>query len=154
MDDRQLLTDIRLGLRHKELRPVYEVDTDRRRVSTRQRRLVVDDMGVVSGRENLGQAIIMRLLTPTGELSALAHPEYGSRLHELVGRQNTETTRNLAKLFILDSLQAEPRVEKVIETTVEPTPGRRDSVSVRLRIKPVGATPTLTIGPFTLELGR
>jgi phage baseplate assembly protein W len=152
MEDRHLLTDVGLALRHSELRPVYAVATERRRVPARRDRLV--DVGGVSGRENLGQAIIMRLLTPRGELSELAHPEYGSRLHELIGRQNTETTRNLGKLFILESLQAEPRVEEVLEVTVEPTRGRRDSVSVLLRVKPVGAFPALTIGPFTLELER
>jgi phage baseplate assembly protein W len=152
MEDRHLLTDIGLTLRHSELRPVYTVATERHRVPARRGQPV--DLGAVSGRENLSQAIILRLLTPRGELSELAHPEYGSRLHELIGRQNTDTTRNLVKLFILESLQVEPRVEEVLEVTVEPTRGRRDSVSVLLRVKPVGATPTLTIGPFTLELER
>jgi phage baseplate assembly protein W len=152
MEDRHLLTDIGLTLRRAELRPVYTVGTDLRRVPGRSERLI--DLGIVSGKENLGQAIIMRLLTPRGELSELAHPEYGSRLHELIGRQNTETTRNLLRLFILESLQAEPRIEEVLEVTVEPAPGRRDTVGVFLRVKPVGATPALTIGPFTLELER
>jgi phage baseplate assembly protein W len=150
MEDRHLLTDVGLALRHSELRPVYDVATERRPVPPRRERLL--DLGVVSGGENLGQAIIMRLLTPRGELSELAHPEYGSRLHELIGRQNTETTRNLIKLFILESLQAEPRVEEVLEVAVEPVPDKPDSVSVLLRVKPVGTTSTLTIGPFTLEL--
>jgi len=152
MEDRHLLTDIGLTLRHSELRPVYDVATERRRVPARQERLV--DVGGVGGRENLGQAIIMRLLTPRGELSELAHPEYGSRLHELIGRQNTETTRNLVKLFILESLQAEPRIEEVLEVAVEPIRGRRDSVSVLLRVKPLDAAQALTVGPFALELER
>ena len=151
-EDRQLLTDIRLGLRHRELRPVYEVDTDRRRVPTRPGLLV--DMGVVSGRQNLAQAVIMRLLTPRGELSALGHPEYGSRLHELIGEQNTETNRNLMKLHILESLQAEPRIEEPVEITVEPDEVNRSRVNVLLRLKPLGETGTVTIGPFTLEFER
>jgi phage baseplate assembly protein W len=148
MENRHLLTDIGLTLRRAELRPVYTVGTERRRVAGRP----LIDVGVASGTENLAQAIIMRLLTPRGELSELAHPEYGSRLHELIGRPNTETTRNLVKLFILESLQAEPRIEEVLEATVEPAPGRRDTVGVLLRVKPVGEIPVLTIGPFTLEL--
>jgi phage baseplate assembly protein W len=152
MEDRHLLQDIGLALRHSELRPVYEVGTELRRVLPGEEPVL--DMSVVSGERNLGQAIIMRLLTPRGELSELAHPEYGSRLHELIGRQNTETTRNLIKLFILDSLQGEPRIENVSELTVEPTPGRRDALSVLLRVEPVGALPAITIGPFTLELGQ
>src|SRR5215210_2706399 len=151
-EDRQLLTDIRLGLRRRELRPVYEVDTDRRRVPTRPRLLF--DMGVVSGSGNLAQAVIMRLLTPRGELSALGHPEYGSRLHELIGRQNTETTRNLMKLHILESLQVEPRIEELVEVIVEPDQVGRDRVNVLLRLKPLGEAGAATIGPFTLELAQ
>ena len=151
-EDRQLLTDIRLGLRRRELRPVYEVDTDRRRVPTRPGLLF--DMGVVSGSRNLEQAVIMRLLTPRGELSALGHPEYGSRLHELIGRQNTETTRNLMKLHILESLQVEPRIEELVEVIVEPDQVGRDRVNVLLRLKPLGEAGAATIGPFTLELAQ
>jgi phage baseplate assembly protein W len=152
MEDRHLLTDIGLTLRRAELRPVYTVGTDRRRVPNRPGLLT--DVGVASGTDNLGQAVIMRLLTPRGEISDLAHPEYGSRLHELIGRQNTETTRNLVRLFILESLQGEPRIEEIFEVGVEPAPGRRDTVRVLLRVQPVGGLPALTIGPFTLELER
>jgi phage baseplate assembly protein W len=147
-----LLTDIRLALRHRELRPVYEVADVRRRVSTRQGLLTILDLETVSGRDNLAQAIVVRLLTPRGELAALGHPEYGSRLHELTGRQNTETTRNLVKLFILESLQQEPRIAKIVELVVAPSPGSRDRVDVRLRVQPIGTSETVTVGPFTLEL--
>ena len=146
----QLLTDIRLKLIHKELRPVYSVDTDLRRVPNRPEPLA--DMGVVSGLDNLGQAVILRLLTPRGELSALAHPEYGSRLHELVGSQNTATTRNLAKLYILESLQLEPRIQKVTQVVVEPAQGARDRINIQLAVLPAGETKVVRIGPFTLEL--
>lgn len=148
--DRHLLTDIRLGLRDARLRPVYTVDVDRRCVPNQDG--LREDLGLVQGIDNLGQAVLLRLLTPRGELAALAHPDYGSRLHELVGRVNTETTRNLVKLFILESLQQEPRIAKVEEVTVTPTPGRRDRVDVSLRVKPIVASSSVTIGPFILEL--
>ncbi len=148
--DRHLLTDIRLGLRDARLRPVYTVDVDRRRVPNQEG--LREDLGLVQGVDNLGQAVLLRLLTPRGELAELAHPDYGSRLHELVGRVNTETTRNLVKLFILESLQQEPRIAKVEEVTVTPTPGRRDRVDVSLRVKPIVASSSVTIGPFILEL--
>jgi phage baseplate assembly protein W len=147
----QLLKDIRLKLTHKELRPVYSLDTDMRRVPNRPDPLA--DLGVTSGVDNLGQAVILRLLTPKGELSALAHPEYGSRLHELVGSQNTATTRNLAKLYILESLQLEPRIQKVAQVVVVPAQGARDRINIQLTLLPVGETTTVRIGPFTLELG-
>ena len=96
--------------------------------------------------------MLLRLLTPRGELAELAHPEYGSRLHELIGRGNTETTRNLVKLFILESLKQEPRLAAIDEVLVTPTPGRRDRVDVLIRVKPIAATTSVTIGPFTLAL--
>lgn len=151
-ENRHLGTDIRLSLRNHELRPVYVVGTTRRRVPKKTGFL--EDMDIVSGRENLGQAMVIRLLTPRGELTALAHPDYGSRLHELIGRQNTNTTRNLIKLYILESLAAEPRIEKVLSVTVEPAKGTRDTVVVRLTVKPVASFQPLSIGPFALELSQ
>jgi phage baseplate assembly protein W len=149
-NERTLLTDIRLTLRRNELRPVYAVATERKRIPNTT--VNFEDMLTITGRDNLAQAIIIRLLTPRGELTPLAHPDYGSRLHELIGRQNTETTRNLAKLFILESLQVEARVAKALEVTVTPTPGTRDFITILLRVQPIGDAESVTIGPFTLEL--
>jgi phage baseplate assembly protein W len=151
MSDPQLLSDIRLRLEQASLRPVYTVDRDHRRVTLKDRSRVMVDLGKVSGRDNLEQAIVLRLLTPRGELAALGHPEYGSRIHELIGQPNTENTRNRLRLFILEALQAERRVAEVVEVVV--VDGRhRGSAEVRLRIRPIGATEILDIGPFTLEL--
>ena len=152
MANGHLLTDIRLDLLHHELRPVYAVATEQRRVATQQRTLEVTDLRTIEGRDNLGQAVIVRLLTPRGELAPLAHPDYGSRLHELIGRQNTETTRNLVKLHILESLAAEPRIEEVVDLIVTPAPRTRERVDVLLQVRAVGETAVVSIGPFTLEL--
>lgn len=148
--ERHLLTDIRLDLRDARLRPVYTAAIDRRPLPNGAG--LRDDLGLVQGVDNLGQAVLLRLLTPRGELAELAHPEYGSRLHELIGRVNTETTRNLVKLFILESLKQEPRIATIDEVTVTPTLGRRDRVDVLMRVKPIAAISSVTIGPFTLEL--
>jgi phage baseplate assembly protein W len=151
MSDPQLLSDIRLRLEQASLRPVYTVDRDHRRVTLKDRSRVVVDLGKVSGRDNLEQAIVLRLLTPRGELAALGHPEYGSRIHELIGQPNTENTRNRLRLFILEALQAERRVAEIVEVIV--VDGRhRGSAEVQLRVRPIGATEILDIGPFTLEL--
>lgn len=152
MSATRTLTDLRLDLRHHEFRPVYGAHSVRHRVATAQRALETVDLRVVAGRDNLAQAIIVRLLTPRGELTALAHPDYGSRLHELIGRQNTETTRNLVKLHILESLAAEARIAEVLAVRVEPAPGTRDRVNVLLQVRPVEEQDVVTIGPFTIEL--
>jgi phage baseplate assembly protein W len=157
--DAQLMTDIRLLLRHQEFRPLYTVaavqgpgpgDSGVAGVPGNRGRSL--DLATVRGRDNLAQAVIMRLLTPAGELAGLGHPDYGSRLHELIGRPNNETTRNLVRLRILETLQREPRIGEVVEVRVGPAPGRRSSVAARLLVKPVGETDLVTIGPFNLEL--
>ena len=73
-------------------------------------------------------------------------------MHELIGRENDGPRRNLLRLFILEALKAEPRIDKVAELRVEPSPGTRSTVDVLLRVKPVAATELVTIGPFSIEL--
>jgi phage baseplate assembly protein W len=151
--DPQLLKDIRLRLEVARLRPVYAVDRDERRVTVGDRSRLLADIGVVSGRKNLEQAIVLRLLTPRGELAALGHPAYGSRIHELIGRADTENTRNRLRLFILEALQAEGRIAEIREVSVGGGDLGRGAVTVRLRVVPIGETDLLDVGPFTLELG-
>ena len=155
--DAQLLTDIRIEVIHHELRPVFTVPSQRRTLPAAAGAHTLLDFDTVAGRANLGQAILMRLLTPRGELAELGHPGYGSRLHELLGAPNSETRRGLAKLFVLEALAQEPRIEKVLEVTVVPhddrTTERRHLVDVVIRVQPVGAADEVTIGPFTLRFG-
>ena len=98
----------------------------------------VQDLGVVEGRHNLGQALIIRLLTPLGGLALLGHQDYGSRLVELVGRTNDEATRNLARLYVLQALAQEPRVHPPQDLPVTVAEGRPDSVLIQLSVVPVG----------------
>ena len=145
-----LLRDLAINAIHRELRPVYRITEQDPPAPTGRGR--VWDLVLRDGKENLAQAIIMRLLTPRGELAALGHPEYGSRVHELIGRENTGTQRNLLKLHILEALQFEPRVAKVAELTVVPSPGTRSTVDVLLKVQVAGATELVQIGPFSIEL--
>lgn len=146
----QLLTDIAIDVHHRELRPVYRINTQRKWVLGGE--ALALDMTTISDRDNLGQAIIIRLLTPRGELAALGHPQYGSRLHEIVGRTNTASTRDLARLYILESLQQEARIDTIESVAITPSPGRRSSIDVSIGVRPLGAVETLTIGPIVLEI--
>jgi len=69
------------------------------------------DLGVITGRDNLAQALILRLLTPLGSLASLGHAEYGSQLHKLIGRRKSEALRNLCRAYVLEVVAQEPRVE-------------------------------------------
>ena len=150
--DPQLLRDVRIELTHHELRPVYVVPSQQVTLSVAEGSHTLLDYETIDGRDNLGQAVLMRLLTPVGELAELGHPEYGSRLNELLGAPNSETHRGLAKLFVLEALAQEPRVAKVEEVTVTPAVEERDLVDILIRVQPVGAAETVTIGPFTLRV--
>lgn len=147
----QLLRDLSLTAIHRELRPVYR-PAERLDAGPGGRGRQWDFV-IREGLENLAQAIITRVLTPRGELAALGHPDYGSRVHELIGAGNTATTRALLRLHLLDALGREPRIAKVRTLDIIRTPGQRSSVDVHLEVLPAGVTQVLVIGPFSLDLG-
>jgi phage baseplate assembly protein W len=94
------------------------------------------DVRVAQGVDTLRQAIVNRIKTYKGELKPLGHPEYGSRHHELIGQPNVERTRNLIKLYILQALKQERRIEKVLSANVlaehEPP---RETVRIELKLQ-------------------
>ena len=144
------LKDIAIHAIHRELRPVYRL-TERETVLANGRD-VEWDFTLRDGKENLVQALILRLLTPRGELLALGHADYGSRVHELIGRENSTTQRNLLKLFMLEAIKQEPRVEKVVELKVTPSPGTKTTVDVWLKVKAAAFSELIEIGPFSIDL--
>ncbi len=110
------------------------------------------DLAVYSGAENLIQALLLRLLTPKGEMAVLGHPDYGSRLAELIGELNTETTRNLVKLYTLEALTADPRVEKILSVTVAQSRRDRTQVDISVKLRAIQSdTPLNFVFPFFLE---
>lgn len=96
------------------------------------------DLAVASGRENLGQALLMRLLTMKGALTPLGHPQYGSRIPSLVGQLNDARTRNLARLYTIEAVGEEPRVKELRRLVVEPVDGYPDTIRVELDVVPAG----------------
>jgi phage baseplate assembly protein W len=112
------------------------------------------DITLIDGIDNFTQALANRLKTRRGELAALGHPTYGSRHHELLGEPNVARTRNLIKLYVLQALRDEPRIEKVLDVKVsaEHQPPR-DSVRIELTVRVLGQpAPLNLVLPFSLEL--
>lgn len=133
-----------------------ERQTDRQRgadLSTIQRAATGDvDLERLQGLDNLRQALLLRFLTPRGELAILGHSTYGSRLFELIGELNTETNRNRAKLFVLQALAEEPRVEKVLRVDVTTQRGNPTQINIAIELHPVGSATTLNlVFPFFLD---
>jgi len=120
-----------------------------------ERRGTTRDLAVAGGLDNLTQAIANRLKTRQGELASLGHPTYGSRHHELIGEPNVPRTRNLIKLYVLQALRDEPRIERVVKAEVraEHDPPR-DSVRIEIEARVLGqATPLNLVVPFSLGAG-
>lgn len=125
------------------------------------RRLLVDagapdaaaaaDLAAVTGRENLAQALVLRLLTARGTLAALGHPDYGSRLGELVGEPKTEAQRSRCRAFVLECVAQEPRVEDAAtDLAFDPLQEQVDSFVFVLGVRPVDGGDPVTLG---VEIG-
>jgi phage gp46-like protein len=83
------------------------------------------DIGLAVGNDNIVQALTMRLRVRLGELELLGWPDYGSRLHELIGELDLARTRLKAQVFARDAIEADPRVQKVESIDVVRIPGER-----------------------------
>ena len=111
----------------------------------------ITDLVIAANIDQAAQLLVNRLMTRKGELAGLGHPDYGSRHHELIGEPNTERTRNLIKLYVLETLRHEPRVAKVLRCTVHPEPRPRDVVRIELRVRLIEQdNPLNLIVPFQL----
>ncbi|MEV8377686.1 GPW/gp25 family protein [Kribbella sp. NPDC056861] len=110
------------------------------------------DLQRLTGVQDLQQALLLRFLTQVGELAQLGHPEYGSRLHELVGEPNTETTRNRAKLFTLQALQGEPRIAAVQSVTVTTDRARPTWLVIKAQVLVIHEPTPLNL-VFPIDLG-
>jgi phage baseplate assembly protein W len=110
------------------------------------------DLDSVAGVDNIKQALLLRLLTPVGELAVLGHPDYGCRLGELVGELNNPRTRNRAKMFVLQAVTAEPRIARVLRVDVAASNTDRTLLDITVEAEAIdGATPLNLVFPFSLE---
>ncbi len=109
------------------------------------------DLDIISGRENVAQALILRLLTPKGALADLGHTGYGSRLGELIGQGKTEELRGLCRAFILEAVREEPRVaDKPLAITFDPAREQPWDFVVEIVVQPVAGGDPVALG---LEVG-
>ena len=111
------------------------------------------DLAVVEGEYNLSQAILNRLRTRLGELTELGHPDYGSRLYELIGQPNNERTRNLARIYTAECIAKDPRVKEIISINVRAPKDDPNRIDIEIAVKPIGSSNILNIVvPFYLEV--
>ena len=143
--DLQLLTD----LENQHDRDIGRDLNTRIRPETEQ-----VDLRTLTGVADLQQALLLRFLTRIGELTILGHSNYGSRLHELIGELNSETNRNRAKLFVLQSIAEEPRIDKVLSISVTQNNSDPNRMDIDMSLKAIDFdTPVNLVFPFFLETG-
>ncbi len=112
------------------------------------------DLSLIEGLPALMQALILRLKTEQGELARLGHPDYGSRHHRLVGEPNTESNRNLLRLFLIEVVQQEPRIDSILRVELRQPEGSRgrDEVEVSLDLQVGGVSAPLNlVVPFSFR---
>lgn len=103
------------------------------------------DLLRTTGAENIAQALGLRLRVRAGELARIGFPDYGSRLHELIGEPNTQRTRLLLLAHARTAVEQDPRVAEVGSATATVLPGERDTVRLSLDV-------ALITGPEPLNL--
>jgi len=103
-----------------------------------------DDLTQVRYYNNLQQAIVNRLRTGIGELPL--HPNYGCRLHELIGTNPTQLTLSIAQLHIRESLLQEPRIETIDSINPVFREGTNNQViDVDITVTPIKGLETLNL---------
>jgi phage baseplate assembly protein W len=92
------------------------------------------DLALAQGNENTIQALTLRLLVRKGELAPLGWPDFGSRLHELIGEPNNTRTHVKLMAFARAAVEQDPRVREVISVESRVIPGERDTVRLFMDI--------------------
>ena len=91
----------------------------------------------VDGRDNLVQALLLRLAVDRGELAGLAHPGYGSRIHDLIGEPMDRANKELLRRYVREALKAERRVKDILWVRVEDSPARPGVLEITAAVRDV-----------------
>jgi phage baseplate assembly protein W len=102
-----------------------------------------DDYQQISFYDNLKQAMQLRLSTAKGTLPL--HPDYGSRLHELLGEVPTPDLLSLAKAHTFDALLQEPRIEEITSLKVSYRDSLKNVIDIQIQVKPIKDLNTLNM---------
>ena len=94
-----------------------------------------NDLAQIMYDPNLTQAIINRLKTQIGEI--ILHPEYGSRLYELIGTAPDDLSLPTARMHVREALLQEPRIEEIISITPSWVNTTRNAMDIGIIVKPI-----------------
>lgn len=108
------------------------------------------DLDTVRGLDNLAQALTLRILVRRGELAELAHPRFGSRVHELIGAPLDRASLDLLRRHVQIALRGDPRVDKVLRVAAAAIPAYPGAVQVRAVVR--ARTGEITAVELALDL--
>jgi phage baseplate assembly protein W len=110
------------------------------------------DLDLATGADNIVQALTLRLLVRRGELARLGWPDFGSRLHELIGEPNIRRTHLRLMAYAREAVEADPRVVEVAQIQATVLPGERDVARLDLDVVLI-SEPTPVNLVFDVNLG-
>jgi phage baseplate assembly protein W len=110
------------------------------------------DLAIAAGPGNMEQALRLRLMVRRGELGPLGWPNYGSRIHELIGQPNTQRTRTILMAHARAAITEDPRVARIAALQARVLPGERDTIQLDMEIEIIGAPTPLNL-VFDVDLG-
>lgn len=103
------------------------------------------DLALAHGNDNIMQALMLRLRVRKGELARLGWPDYGSRLHELIGEPNNTRTHVKLMAFARAAIEQDPRVREVSAVQSSVIPGERDMVRVLMEVALINAASPINL---------
>jgi phage baseplate assembly protein W len=101
------------------------------------------DMALTQSTDNISQALTLRILVRRGELARLGWPDFGSRVHELIGEPNNLRTRTRLMAFARNAIERDPRVVEITNIKAEPT--ERSLVRLEMDIQLISAPNPLNL---------
>lgn len=110
------------------------------------------DLAIAAGPDNMEQALRLRLMVRRGELEPLGWPNYGSRIHELIGQPNNQRTRTILMAHARAAIIEDPRVVDIVSLEARVLPGERDTVQLDMEIEIISQPNPLNL-VFDINLG-
>jgi phage baseplate assembly protein W len=101
------------------------------------------DLARASGPDTIAQALTLALRIRLGELAPLGWPDFGSRIHELIGEPNVRRTQVRLLAYARSAVARDPRVERIVDISC--TPAGPDTVRLELLLQLVGATEPVAV---------
>ena len=113
---------------------------------------IAGDLALATGNANIVQALSLRLRVRKGEMASLGWPDFGSRLHELIGEPDIPRIRLKAQAFARQAVEADPRVVKVLSISVVSVKGERGTLRLEMSVRLIDSpTPLDLVFGLSLE---